>query len=195
MTRQLLVVCTANVCRSPSVERLFRRRLDGATDIDEERWIVSSAGTHDLEVRVDRSTVEAGAAIGIDLSDHQRRVVTPDMVSTEAADLIIGMTREHVRAIAGLDPTAWPRTFTLKELARRAMGIEPATPGENYHGWLRRVADGRKASEMLVDDGTDDITDPFGLPRRHHESMMSEVDALVEEIVRAGPWIAIPRQE
>ncbi|CAN5610260.1 hypothetical protein BH18ACT3_BH18ACT3_11780 [soil metagenome] len=93
VTRCALVVCTANVCRSPVVERLLRRDLDGAVDADGASWVVSSAGTADIQPPFDEHTLVAAASVGLDLTDHQRRTLTPDIIRT-GAGIAMGRERE-----------------------------------------------------------------------------------------------------
>src|SRR5262245_45150403 len=125
MSRRALVVCTANVCRSPVAERLLTKRLAERVDADGEPWVVTSAGIADVVAPLDPNTVAVAAAAGLDLTDHRPRRLTADIVATDGADLILGMAREHVRHVAALDPTVWLRTFTLKELVRRAEEAAP----------------------------------------------------------------------
>ena len=63
----------------------------------------------------------------------------------DGADLVLVMTREHVRDVVVLDRDAWSRTFTLKELVRRAQGVEPPSAADGVAGWLRRLGEGRRA--------------------------------------------------
>ncbi len=144
MTRRALVVCTANVCRSPTVERLFRRRLEGVRDVDGETWTVTSAGTRRVDARTDINTVRAAASVGIDLNGHLPRVLDREILTTDGADLVLVMTREHVRDVVVLDRDAWSRTFTLKELVRRAQGVEPPSAADGSPAgsaaWVRAAA-------------------------------------------------------
>ena len=62
-----------------------------------------------------------------------------------AADLVIGMAREHVREVAVLDPTASTATFTLKELVRGAsVRRGPRRRDESLADWLARLGEGRR---------------------------------------------------
>ncbi|CAN5662937.1 low molecular weight phosphatase family protein [soil metagenome] len=192
VVKRALVICTANICRSPVVERLLRRSLDGAVDVDSDAWVVSSAGTADIWPPVDCHTIEAAASVGIDLSDHQRRTLTHDLIGTDGADLILAMTREQLRVVASLDPSAWPRTFTLRELARRAAASAPASENETFAALLHRIAGGRRAADMMRPDASDDITDPYGGSASEHATMVEQVASAVDDIVRHGPW-APPR--
>jgi len=192
--RHALVVCTANVCRSPVTERLLTERLADQVDADGERWVVTSAGTADVIAPLDRNTLFVAAAAGLDLTDHRPRPLTAEIVATDGPDLVLGMAREHVRDAVVLDPTAWPRTFTLKELVRRAHDAAPPAPGETFEHWLARLSYGRTPEALLGADPLDDVDDPYGLARRHHRQMLGEVTLLVDQLVTLGPWALVREQ-
>ena len=170
------------------VSALLQERLKGKTDVDRHEWAVTSAGTADIWPEIDRHMIAAAKQVGVDVSEHRRRTLTKQVLNTNGADLVITMTREHLRAVIAIDQSAWQRTFTLKELARRAVSVGPASSTDGYRDWLSRLAAGRKASEMMHPDPADDIADPYGGPRREHDAMVNTVHQLVDEITRVGPW-------
>ena len=182
--RHVLIVCTANVCRSPVAAALLERALRASSD----EWTVRSAGTSPVRAALDPNTIAAAAAAGIPIDTHASRHLDRTIVQTDGADLVLTMTRAHLRDVIGVDPAAWPRTFTLKELARRASVVPPAEPGESLAAWLQRVAVDRQAVAMMKPDPADDVADPYGLARRAHDRMVVEVGDLVDSIVRLGPW-------
>jgi len=178
MVRRLLFVCTANVCRSAVAEQLFGRELAGHHDIDGEEWVVRSAGTADLRAAMDRSTIAAADAVGLDLRGHLARPITREIIATDGADLVLTMTREHLRHVIGLDPTAWPRTLTMKEAARRSAAIAgPTAATGGFAGWRDRLTAGRRAADLMRPDAADDVADPYGAPRREHDQMVATVAA------------------
>ena len=79
-------------------------------------------------------------------------------------------------AIVALDPSAWPRTFTLKELARRAGQAAPASAADGgFLAWRARVAaafatvraTGPRVDEIVAGSTylTADVTRPEDLRR------------------------------
>src|ERR1700691_972460 len=76
------------------------------------------------------------AAPGIDVAAHRSRIVT--VADLAAADLILGLAREHVRHAAVLRPQAWPRAFTLRELSRRGGQAGARAPRAPLGGRLAR---------------------------------------------------------
>jgi protein-tyrosine phosphatase len=183
--RHLLVVCTANVCRSPVIERLLQRSLDdGAQRRD---WEVRSAGTRAGVVAEPQDhTLAAARAAGLDLADHRPRALTAELLRRDGADLVITAEREHVRAVIGLDPDAFSRTFTLRELARRAAAS--VVSHHHFEDWLQAMAVDRPASATIATDRFDDLADPFGRSRAEHDEMVATAARLVRQIVASGPW-------
>ena len=173
----ILFVCTGNRCRSPIAEVLTwkvlrERRIRGTTD---------SAGTLDGGAPLPAETVRVLSKFGIDGTGRVSRRVTPDMAAHSA--LIVGMERAHVRAVALLDHSVWHRTFTLKEVVRRAFASGPRPFDEPLSAWAERLGAGREPSDMLGASGEDDIDDPMGAPFTEHERTASVIDALVVRLV------------
>jgi low molecular weight protein-tyrosine phosphatase len=127
----LLVVCTANVCRSPLAQREFQRAFAGVRAL--EGCAVGSAGVR-AETGRPMCSVSA-AALPDDESDrdfitaHRSHLLTEQDV--RSADLVLVMERDHRSAVVRLAPGSQAKVFTLREaegllgvLAER--GSEPA---------------------------------------------------------------------
>lgn len=180
----MLVVCTANLCRSPVAEALLARRLADVVDMDGRRWMVSSAGTDRHLGPVEPDTVAAAAALGLDITTHASRQVRQG--DLDDADLVLTMTRSHLRSIAATDQSVWPRTFTLKELVRRSKSVPNIEGG--FAAWLAAAGTGRRAADMLSPSDEDDVLDPYRQGRSANVAMVAAVESLVDELVSWGPW-------
>jgi hypothetical protein len=88
----------------------------------------------------------------------------------QRADLVLGMERAHVRHSVLLEPEAWPRAFTLKELVRRGAELGPRPPVESPGAWLARAHEGRDRPDLLGDSPLDDVADPYGGPSSAYEA-------------------------
>ena len=133
----ILVVCTANRCRSVMAEALLTRRLAAAGVAGSVR----SAGLLREGDPPPPEVISALAAYRLDVAAHRSTVLRCGGLS--AAHLVLGMAREHVRHAVVADPAAWPRAFTLKELVRRGQETGPGGPGESLADWLARIHHGR----------------------------------------------------
>ena len=91
MIRQVLFVCTGNICRSPLAAAMLRRALDERDLRDVE---VTSAGTGAWDgAPASEGAYLVGLESGLDLSGHRARLLTREVV--EASDLILTMARHH----------------------------------------------------------------------------------------------------
>jgi protein-tyrosine phosphatase len=156
---EILFLCTANQCRSAMAEAMLKNRLEGR-GIDAT---VHSAGLLEGGYPATDDTLKALADRGLDASAHRSRQLTAELIG--GADLVIGMTRRHVKEAVVTAPVAWPRTFTLKELVRRAQRVGPRGRNEPLADWLVRVQSGRQRNELLGESEVDDILDPVTQPR------------------------------
>jgi protein-tyrosine phosphatase len=173
----VLLLCTANSCRSVMAEALLSGRLAKLGALVQ----VGSAGTIGLNTPPPPEAAAALAARGRDVSGHRSRPVSAADLTD--ADLILGMTREHVRHAVVLLPAAWPRTFTLKELIRRGQQIGPRMPGEPLTDWLTRAGHGRDHRDLLGSSAEDDIADPYGGRVQGYELTAGLLDQLTGELV------------
>ncbi len=169
----VLVLCTANVCRSPMAQGFLAAELD-ARGVDAA---VGSAGTALGPERPPEAAVAAMAAWGIDTSGHRAREVDDELLSH--ADLVLGMTRAHVREAVVRVPTAFPRAFTLKELVRRAGAVGARPAGESLDTWLARAGEGRTRAALLGRSSDDDVADPIGGPPEGYRATAEELHHLV----------------
>lgn len=174
---EILLLCTANQCRSPMAEGLLRRRLDDA-GVDA---VVRSAGILPGGVAASGPAVDVLAARGIELAGHRSRTMVAEEIA--AADLVVGMERRHVQEAVLLVPAAEPWAFTLKDLVRRAEAAPARRPDETVRSWAARLAATRSRSELLG-VGDDAVEDPIGRSRAHYERTAAELDDLLGRLLR-----------
>ncbi len=175
----ILLVCTGNQCRSPVGSELLRKRLE-ARNVTAD---VRSAGVRIQEREMSGDLVVALQDRGIDLSGHRTRSLGRDDVLR--ADLILTMEHHQVADVALLDPTAWTRTFTLKEIVRRSAAAGPRAVDEPLDRWVARIGAGRTRLE-LVGAWRDDVADPAGQSRFAVERTVDEVEDLTDRLVDAA---------
>lgn len=144
MTVNVLFVCTANVCRSPTAQLLMGRHLAQAGLLDDfevasagfhinpgQRWCPRAAGW--VRRRADTRGL---------LDSHQPRSISPTLI--DEADLIIGMERTHRSGVVHLVPGAIQRVFTVREAGTLSRAItdrlkkqRSSTTGADGRGHLR----------------------------------------------------------
>jgi protein-tyrosine phosphatase len=98
----VLVVCTGNICRSPTGEGVLRHQAR-ARGLD-DRIQVASAGTHDYHVGdpPDPRTLKHAAKRGYDFSAQRSAQVTEQ--DFHDFDYILAMDRTHLRILRAMEP-------------------------------------------------------------------------------------------
>ena len=127
------------------------------------------------------NSVVAMSDRGLDIRSHVSRKMTAEHV--EGADLVIGMAREHVREAAVLVPGSFRRTFTLKELVRRAQVIGPRPKDTSLDDYLDQLAAGREVRDLLGTHPDDEVADPMGRSLREYRATAVELEQLVTQLV------------
>jgi len=179
----VLLVCSGNLCRSPTAAALLASRVEAKGDAVS----VISAGTLDLGEPSPEEVIAAAAELGADLTAHVGHRFTPEELAK--ADLIIGMAREHVREIVLTQPHVWARTFTLLELVRRGNAAGRRGRLESLDDWLTRIHDGRRHADLLGSSDEDDIPDPMGGSPGEYRASAKQIAGLVDELI-ALAWPA-----
>lgn len=169
---RVLVVCTANVARSP----LAMVRLQALLGPDAD---VRSAGVQAREgMRAAPESVELAAARGLDLTRHRSRPVSDGLVA--GADLVLTMSQRQRDLVGPKAPGAATYTFTLRELVRLAEHLDttgaPDEPLPRLRWLAERAHPIRPAAPPAATP--EDIADPIGLPSAHWQAM----DATLDEV-------------
>lgn len=172
----VLVLCTANVCRSPMAAVLLARRL-AALGVAVP---VSSAGMLAGGRPALPEVVGVMGTYGLDVSAHRSRTVQG--ADLAGAGLVLGMTRENIRHAVVTAPEVWPRAFTVKELIRRAAPIGARAPDERLPTWLARVHAGRERASLLGDASDDDVPDPAGGPPQGYPQAAALLGQLMDRL-------------
>jgi len=155
----ILIVCSANICRSPMAERLLDRQIEKAGDAQRVR--VTSAGTWATS---DETSPAAAQQVlledGLDLSTHRSRALTQQDIDN--ADLILVMTRAHKRDILSRFVRAEDKLWLLSEMAGKRHGV-----ADPYGGSVDRYRETKEELESLLAQGYQRIVDlALGLETR-----------------------------
>ena len=170
----VLVVCTANICRSPMAEALLRYRAAEAS----VPIVVSSAGFLFDGEPAASDAIAAMSELGIDISAHRSRIVGPEMV--RAVDLIITMERTHARSLVLKAPDSAHKIHTVGAAVRGLSSSEPGTMSER----IARLGRERSAVDLLG-RGDDEVDDPNGRPLKFHRRTAAQLDRLVSDLLQA----------
>jgi protein-tyrosine phosphatase len=171
----ILVVCTANVARSP----LAHVMLAASVDVE-----VDSAGT---KARAgDAAAVpsqQLAAARGLDLSGHRSTPVVPGAI--EAADLVVTMSERQRDHCGSLVSGAGPKVFTLRELVRllAAAGLDGDEPAPSPAAVATRAHLARPAAPRS--SRPEDVHDPIRDPWPAWVEMAASLDGLLTPVLAA----------
>lgn len=164
----ILFVCTGNICRSPTGERLAAAY---AAEHEIPDVAVSSAGTRAVIGHpIHRDAAEVLEKLGGDASHFAARQFKSKVAS--AADLIIAMASEHRDIVLEAAPRQLHRTFTLAEAARLA-----SMDGAETLADLAALRPRLTATEMA------DIPDPIGQSPAVFAAVGSQIADLLPPIM------------
>lgn len=197
MTRVLLV-CSANVCRSPAMAIGFATAArEGGVRVD----VVSAGRLAEPGAMICAVTAEA---VGVDersrkaATDHRAQRLSAELI--ESAGLILGATREERAAVAVMSPRSRSRVFTIAEavalgeiaaerrFAPASGDVDEFVAALNAHrGRLpvtdRRVGPGRQSPWRRAPADPLDLPDAHGSRRAEHSRRVREAVRLSERLV------------
>ncbi|MCD1287631.1 low molecular weight protein-tyrosine-phosphatase [Brevibacterium sp. GP-SGM9] len=164
----VVFVCTGNICRSVTAERVLEHHLEinGATAV------VDSAGISDEEAGnpIDPRQARVLEAAGYRTDDHAARQITPEWLAER--DVAIAMTARHYRAlqeiIRDLPAEAVPELRMLREFDPRVSGARAEASGGAEAG-----AAGAPAT---------DVPDPWGGELQDFEETLETIEVSVPGI-------------
>jgi protein-tyrosine phosphatase len=164
----VLFICTGNICRSPTAERLaaayaVRSRIPNFT--------ASSAGTRAMIGQpIHPNAVPVIEKLGGAVSNYAARQLTSKIASN--ADLVLTMTMAHRDSVLELAPHQLHKTFTLSEAARLATEFS-----------ARSVADLAELRPQLAAHDLLDIPDPIGQSADVFATVGSQIADLLPPIL------------
>jgi protein-tyrosine phosphatase len=175
---QLLIVCTANIARSPLAASMLAASL-APLGIE-----VVSAGT---QARPDHPAAEASQEQArrraLDLAGHRSQPVTQDLVRD--ADLVLTMSERHRDQCAPLAAGAGSHVFTLREFVRLSEGLDLHAAPEDLPGrltWAVQQAHLARPSASPA-PGPENVHDPIRDPLPAWVAMGATLDQLCGRVV------------
>lgn len=138
MMPTILIVCTANQCRSPLGEVLLQKHL--LAEYDQQPWRVESAGTWAINGRSAHPDMRMAAQeAGLNLTDHRARNV--DSIALDSYDLILTMEQSHKEALQIEFPTVRGRIHLLSEMVGVTYDVPDPIggPAEEYRATVREL--------------------------------------------------------
>jgi protein-tyrosine phosphatase len=178
---QVLIVCSANHCRSPLAEFLLCEAIRGAAD----GWSIASAGTHALNgIPMHESAADLLAERGIDSDWWSSQRLTGALVA--GADLVLTAELSHRSEVVTLDPRALRKTFTLLQFARLSEQVGPVTALSGHQQGVELLARATAARSQLQPNPPelDEIDDPMGRGAHAFQLCADTITRAIDEITR-----------
>lgn len=123
----VLFVCTANICRSPTAEAMFRAKAAKAGIVDQLH--IDSAATHDYKIGLapDARSQSFASKRGYDLSDLRARQV--GRADLEQFDFICVMDMKNMTVMHRLgEPDLWQKPKLMMSYSRTHKAKEVPDP-------------------------------------------------------------------
>ena len=195
---EVLLVCHANLCRSPMAERLVRKAVDDRLGEDAAGFRVVSAGTHAWTNQpMHPLAAEVLREHGADETGFLSQRLTEGLV--RRADLVLTSTRRQRSECVAFDPSAVGRTFTIAQFGRYAAALGPYSltavwpPQRRLGVMIERVSVIRGNLPVAPAD-EEDLADPVQSPieafRRCAAEIQRTVDVMIDLIapIPTAPW-------
>lgn len=191
MSSGVLIVCQANLCRSPMAEYLARELLVQRLGGDGAGVPISSAGTHaapgyPMHPHAARLTAERGT----DPESFRSRPLHAEQL--RVAGLILTATRAQRAACVALAPSALRRTFTLRQFARLASAAVdqgwPAPdgqrpPAQRLATAVAAASRARAGLQPPAQPNEEDLTDPVGQPIEEFRRCVRDIERALQPTI------------
>ncbi|MEO9324215.1 adenylyl-sulfate kinase [Nocardioides sp. C4-1] len=171
---RVLFVCTANICRSPTME-VVARRIAGPVATSGVEF--SSAGAHGWQDAPMNPPLAAAAlrhgADPADVEAFRSRPLTRELL--DDADLVVTAEATHRQFVLDDHPEAFRKVFTLGQLAE---AVRQAPGDLDRDALLQSIGERRGPASTELD-----VPDPYGRGDEAAESCATLVDAYLTTVV------------
>lgn len=133
---KILVVCTANICRSPAGQQFLQQRLAGRD------FVVDSAGTLAIDGNPADATIRAMMLERgyPDIEAHRSRALMPSHINQY--DLVLCMERDHIGYVQRLSPFASNKTRLFGHWQQQSEVDDPIGRSEKTYAKSLDIMDG-----------------------------------------------------
>jgi sulfate adenylyltransferase len=168
----VLFVCTANICRSPFMERLARHLAGPDAPV-----VFASAGTHGFRAHAMDEVMAAtmGSRGVADDDSFASRPLDRDIL--EAADVVLTAEAAHRTFILDEQPQLFRKVFTLGQFVEAVGALDPALSGRDL---VTEAARRRGAADAQLD-----VRDPYRLGPDAAEAAATGIETLLRVVVPA----------
>ena len=180
----VVVVCRANLCRSPLMEFLLRQQIE----LRNLNWTVTSAGTDASPgQRIHPYSAELLAERGIETEGWVSRALDQRMLSE--ANLVLTATEEQSQLVESLDPSLIGRTFPLLQFAYLARSVRSARllGAAELGPWLIQESYHRRKRLANFPEEQRDLEDPIGRTMNRFRQCADLITDSYADVLACGP--------
>ena len=145
----ILIVCTANICRSPMAEAILKKLVSERQDVGQ--WNIESAGTWALDGNppafLSKYVMEM---MGMDISSKKSQSVNLKLLKN--FDLVLTMEEEHKQWLKEQYGESGDRVYMLSEMVGEIIDIPDPIGGELFE--YKEVAE---LLQKIITDGFERI--------------------------------------
>jgi sulfate adenylyltransferase len=166
----VLFVCTANICRSASLEVMARQAVPADSDL-----VFSSAGTHGWADHALDDAMRGVLPADLDTGEFRSRPLTRQVL--EEADLVLTAETAHRTFILDDQPQLFRKVYTLGQFAE---AVAKAPKDLTRDELLEHVAASRGPA-----DPTLDVPDPYRRGPEAASACVARLDELLHDVLPA----------
>ena len=177
----ILLVCTANHCRSPMAEHLLRHTL--AANGAGGNITVESAGTEAVDgVPMHSVASQILFDTGVEVDDWRSRSLTIDLVSS--ADLVLTAETRHRAEIVTRHPRSVQKTFPVLQFAELCeLALSSGLTVKGPTDLIQTITSARGLMPLRA-AGSDDIADPMGQTPSRFRSCAAQITRSMDSVAR-----------
>lgn len=159
----ILIVCTANICRSPMAEAILKHLVSKRPDATQ--WHIESAGTWASPgYQAAELSQYVMQTMGMDISSHRSQPVSLDLV--RRFDLIVTMENNHKEGMSAEFRAYADRIYMLSELVGQTMNIPDPIGGE-----LEDYVETANLLNRILSEGLERIYQLATVDKDRHENI------------------------
>lgn len=184
---EILIVCHANLCRSPMAEQLVRSAFSEKLGKEASAFHVVSAGTHAWTNHPMHPLArEVVREHGIDETGFLSQRLTEGLV--KRADLVLTATRRQRSECVALDTSAVHRTFTIPQFGRYAAAMPQydliaVWPPQRRLRVLIEQVPVLRGTLPVASAEDDDLPDPVQSPIEVFRRCAAEIQSVVDVMI------------
>jgi protein-tyrosine-phosphatase len=157
----ILIVCTANICRSPMAEAILKHLVSERPDATQ--WHIESAGTWAISgCRAAELSQYVMQTMGMDIGSHRSQPVSLDLI--RKFDLILTMENNHKEGMMAEFHSYADRIFMLSEMVGLTVNITDPIGGK-----VEDYVETANSLNRIISEGVERIFQLATINKNRHE--------------------------